>query len=306
MKRVGVVDIGSNSIKLLVLAQGGAEVIQQTEETRISQGITGNPPRLSEPAIANGVAAVAKLVRIAKEHGAEAVRVVATSAVRDAVNRSEFVDGIRGACALPLDVLSGEQEAGYIALGIAQEPALQACAGFMLADLGGGSMEVLTVAKGELRFARSLQVGAVRYLERFTSQPAGALEEEAIARIREAVRAELDALPEALANGMEHLVLTGGAITFARKLLAESEGKTLQGFSSTVPVTHLEVLLSRLAPLDLEQRIALTQLPANRADIMPVALTILSTVASYYGFERIQHSFFNLKYGVAAEMLARP
>lgn len=303
MKRAGVVDIGSNSIKLLVMDVGGAVVVQQTEEVRISKGITAALPRLSDQAMLEGAAAVARLTALALDEGSELIRIVATSAVRDAVNRDVFARLIEGACSFPLEVLSGEQEAAYVAQGVAQDPALADCADFMLADLGGGSMEVLRVHERVLQFACSLQIGAVRYLERHAKLPGGPLEPDEIDAICGDTLGALAQLPADVAGCSIRLVLTGGAVTFARKVLAEADGQDILGSSSRIPVEHLKCLLRVLAPMSAQERVEKTHLPVNRADIMPVALAILITLADYFKFSEIQHSFYNLKYGVAAEIL---
>ena len=125
--RAAAIDIGSNSIKLLVAerrADGSLdEVVSRTLEVRIGAGIASVPPRLTRDGIENGIAAVAELVAEIGRMGAQRIGIVATSAVRDASNGLEFRDRVKGACGHEVRILTGIEEANLIGRGLATDPA---------------------------------------------------------------------------------------------------------------------------------------------------------------------------------------
>lgn len=301
-KHVGVIDIGSNSIKLLIVDKDGA-VFQHTLETRISKGITGNPPHLSEESIEAGAQAVRDLRKMASDHGAIDLKIVATSAVRDAENKTAFMDAVYEYIKEVPIILSGEQEAAYIGMGIQQDPSLEDIRDFLLADLGGGSMELLHFAQGELQQAMSLQLGGVRLTERHVEDATQPFTERHIDAIRMDVMSTLSTSGFQLPQTRSPLVLTGGAITHLRAALAKRQSIPFEESSSQIAVSSMHELLYELSVLSVEERIARTGLPANRADIMPTALVVLISVAKWARVTSIHHSLYNLRWGIAAEML---
>ena len=150
MRKHGAIDIGSNSIKLLVgfvdPAAGLQVVTREKENVRLGRE-TFRTGKLSAETVAAGAAAVSRLAGLARASGADIVRAVATCAVREAANASEFVAAVREACGVDVDVISGDEEARLVTLGVRSAlPA--ACDPFFLIDIGGGSTE-LVVGDGE-------------------------------------------------------------------------------------------------------------------------------------------------------------
>jgi exopolyphosphatase/guanosine-5'-triphosphate,3'-diphosphate pyrophosphatase len=305
---VAVVDIGSNSIKMLAAARGRttalAELAQRTEETRIGTGITGRPPRLAEAAMDRAAASVRRLLAHASPFAPRATKIVATSAVRDAANRAAFAGKILAATGHPLTVLTGGEEARTIGRGIACDPGLRAPPAFYAFDLGGGSLEILAFAEGRVRRAASLPLGCVRLTEHCVPDPRHALPEAAKERIRTHVR---DALgPAAFAFDLPAPafgVFTGGTVTTLRLLAAAAAGVGLDSTSATIPLAEVDALAERFASMDLGQRLAVPGMPARRADVLPAALFTLGEVARAAGVTALRHSFYNLRYGIADEML---
>ena len=153
---VAVIDIGSNSVRLLLLCGGRAR--QEMETTRLGAGTAQR--RLQPESMARTVEAVARFCAQARAAGAERVLAFATSAVRDAVNREELLRALRARCGLEVDVLSGAEEANLAYLGAAEGRRA------LVLDIGGGSTE-LVYGAGAVQRAVSLQAGAVRLKERF-------------------------------------------------------------------------------------------------------------------------------------------
>ncbi|MDB6170137.1 MAG: phosphatase [Verrucomicrobia bacterium] len=307
---VAVIDIGSNSIKLLVAARaagGGLEVLKtQTVDARISAGISRAGPRLGEEGMSSGLEAIRSLLKEAGGFSPERIILVATSAVRDAVNGPDFRERVRAATGHEIRILAGEEEAGLIGRGLVCDAALGGLRDFYVFDLGGGSLECLAFRERRIRRAASLQLGCVRLTEKFVADPAqpfSAAEQAAIARhTREVLQSSafaFDLGAAAVAAG------TGGTLTVARAILGLRAGQTLESSSPIVTVPELRALLDSIGTLGLAARKKIPGLPAPRADVMPAALATLIAVAEAGGLKSYHHSFHNLRYGLADESLPR-
>src|SRR5437660_9061676 len=187
---LAAVDIGTNSVHLVVArVRGlrGREVLEREKEmVRLGSG-AGDMKHLDEEAIDRGIAALARFREVADVHGA-AVTAVATSAVREAGNRSVFLERARAEAGVDVEIISGVEEARLIHLGV-----LQAVPVFdrtlLLCDIGGGSTELLIGKKGETLAARSMKLGAIRLTQRFFRD--GRTEAGAVDSCRRYVRATL-------------------------------------------------------------------------------------------------------------------
>jgi exopolyphosphatase/guanosine-5'-triphosphate,3'-diphosphate pyrophosphatase len=167
---VAIIDIGSNSIKVLVAARDAAGIVQalksQTVEARISAGISQAEPRLSEDGMARGLAAIQDLLATAAPFSPAKTILVATSAVRDAVNGPDFRARVQAATGHEIRILTGDEEANGIGRGLTSDPALVDLQDFYVFDLGGGSLECLLFRERAITQAVSLQLGCVRLTER--------------------------------------------------------------------------------------------------------------------------------------------
>ena len=161
-----VIDMGSNSVRLLLVQAGRTE--QFLETTRLGKGVEAR--RLQKEPMERTVQAVERFCALARSRGIGRVYAFATSAVRDAENRGELLALLRERCGLAVDVLSGEEEADLAYLGAADG------ARALVLDIGGGSTE-LVFGEGTVRQAVSLQAGAVRLRERFGQDRDGAQEQ---------------------------------------------------------------------------------------------------------------------------------
>lgn len=308
-RRVAVIDVGSNTVKLLVAERdpGGrlAAVHQRTLETRISAGLSGNPPRLSEAGMDAGLGAITTLLGEALPLEPRETLIVATSAVRDAVNGAAFRDRVQAATGHPLRILSGDEEATFIGRGVLSDPALANLGDFQLFDLGGGSLECLTFRDGRATQGMSLPLGCVRLTERFVAEPNESLDASGQARIAAFVREALIGSGAVPAQPpVPAAVFAGGTMTTARAILGARAGTALEQSSPVLPVHALAALLEEVAALPLAQRLQIRGLSAGRADVFPAALVTVLTVAAVGGYDVFQHTFHNLRWGLAAERLA--
>ncbi len=305
---VAVVDIGSNSIKLLVAAPDGngglRSVLSKSLDARISAGIGGPAPRLSAEGMARGLAAVQELLALARPHAPLAAALVATSAVRDAANGAEFCARLQAATGFAVRILTGTEEARAIGRGLRYDPALGDLRHFYVFDLGGGSLECLAFRERQLEQALSLPLGCVRLTERFVPDPAAPFGDAARDAIMRHTQIELTRAGFRFNLPAPTAVATGGTVSTLRAVLGARTGQRAEDTPALVTTDQLRATLDRLAALPLAARREVAGLPAARADVFPTALATLLAIAEEAEFPAFRHSFHNLRYGVAAELLA--
>ncbi|MFH1497758.1 MAG: phosphatase [Verrucomicrobiota bacterium] len=305
---VTIIDIGSNSIKVLVATKDAAGRVTalktRTIDARISRGISQTPPRLGEEGMAAGLDAIRELLATAAPFAPARTVLVATSAVRDAVNGTEFRERVLAATGQAIRVLNGDEEANLIGLGLTCDPALGHLRDFLVFDLGGGSLECLRFENRAIVQAMSLQLGCVRLTERFIADPAAPLDQTESINLARHVRDTLKAAGFRcpLGGGFD-AVFTGGSMTSVRAIKGALHGVRMEDTPAVVATETLEHLLDELAPLTLEERRAMPGMPAARADVFPAALVTMLAVADHAGIGRFHHSLHNLRWGLAAEAL---
>ena len=305
---VAVIDVGSNSIKLLV-ARAGAKpnsletLCSESMETRISGGISSKLPSLNEDAIAAGTATIAKLQNMAQNYQPDHTVIVATSAVRDAINSDDFVQNVAEATGLQIRTLSGAEEANYIGQGISCDPAIGGMTSFIQTDIGGGSLELIRFEAGQIQQAISLQLGAVRLTERFIEDADAPLTLKIEASIRRYVTEQLMSSDFDFSPAELPLIGTGGAYTVSRAMLYVETDSDIERSSPHLERSTLSQLKNKLASLPLQERLSIPHLPTARADIMPTALITIDALLEVANRSSLTHSFYNLRYGVAANLL---
>lgn len=305
---VAIIDIGSNSIKVLVATKDDDSRVTalktRTIDARISRGISQTPPRLSEDGMAAGLEAIHELLATAAPFAPTITVLVATSAVRDAANGADFRERVRTATGHEIRILTGDEEANLIGRGLTCDPALAGLRDFFVFDLGGGSLECLRFENRAIAQAISLQLGCVRLTEKFITDPTAPLDQIAAINLAKHVR---DTLKEAgfrcpLRGGFD-AVFTGGSMTSVRAIKGALHGLKMEETPAVIATSTLEALLDEIAPMTLEERRATPGMPAARADVFPAALVTMLAVADYAGIERFHHSLHNLRWGLAAESL---
>lgn len=319
--RTAVIDIGSNSIKLLVAeGENAAPFYEAHSETRLSPSVAGARERISDEAFAAGIAAVADLAAQAAACEPAMLAIVGTSLFRSAENAGEFADAVLRATGTPMRVLSGTQEAELVAAGVATEPAAGTpCAIF---DLGGGSLEfIVKTADGVPARAESRPLGAVRLTRRFFRSPAGKIPSEELAALREFLRGEFESFVVGKIPAEAKVILCGGAVGICahfargdlpRALVPTAAGTTNEptaagtdeaahhSVSSTqISAALFDDLLKSMCEKTLIERIGIG-VPLKRADIFPAALTVLSELCRAGKISSVLHTRRNLRYGLCA------
>ena len=304
---VAVIDIGSNSIKILIATRdrmGQLKALKsRTLDARISAGISSDKPTLSEEGMTRGLGAIRELLAEASEYSPSKIHLVATSAVRDATNGAAFRSRVKTATKQDIRVLTGEEEANYIGRGLTCDPALTDLQDFYVFDLGGGSLECLAFKKRKITQAVSLQLGCVRLTEKFIKNNAAPLVIDEVTALAKHVRDELKKSGFKFAITAPAAVFTGGSMSTVRAIKGARHQLRMEETPAIIGTDTLTHLLDELAPLTLEARKALPGMPAARADVFPAALITMVTLADYAHVDRFHHSLYNLRWGLAAETL---
>ncbi len=295
--RVAVIDVGTNSARLLVADVAGGKVSpveRRSRVTRLGRGVDLSG-RLSAEAVEDACAAIGEYVAATEELGAEAIDAIATSAVRDAENGSAFVAELRERFALSARVLDGEEEARLTYLGATSEHAPTEPT--LVVDIGGGSTELIVGSDSEISFHTSLQVGVVRHSERHIgSDPPTAVELESLA-------ADVRSLIEAAGiGGVE--AGAGIAVAGTPTSLAAIEME-LEPYDPTRVHGHLlslpsiQRMLSRLASTPLSERVEIPGLHPDRAATIVAGVVVLIETMRAFGLEQIEVSEHDILYGSA-------
>lgn len=251
-----------------------------------------------------GLAAVQLLLADLAPYRPGQIVLVATSAVRDARNGDEFRERVHSATGRTIRILTGDEEANLIGRGLTCDPALCDLQDFYVFDLGGGSLECLSFRARRVQRALSVPLGCVRLTEKFVPDPASPIDRDTLAALADHTSTLLaqrgfafDLGPAATAVG------TGGTLTTVRAIRAAKAGIALEQTASVVTADELRSLRDELSRLPLDARRRIPGLPPPRADVFPAALTTLVALADVGGFPAFRHSLYNLRWGLAAELL---
>jgi exopolyphosphatase/guanosine-5'-triphosphate,3'-diphosphate pyrophosphatase len=278
-----VIDIGSNSVKLLVahVRDGAVDPVwEQGLQTRLGRGLQ-EAGRILPGAIADTVAAVGGFLRTARERGAGTVGVVATSAVRDAANGHELVDAVRDATGTEVEVISGETEAAWSFAGVCTDPEL-ASRRLLVLDVGGGSTEFVVGERGRTAFAKSVRLGSVRLLESLRPPDAPSPSDLAAARARIDALIGESVLPDIaphLATPVDLAVGVGGSTAILAMIRDGTHALDRRGIESARFASgDLAALVERLWSLPLAERRRLPGLPPERADVILAGAAIYEAI----------------------------
>ena len=297
--RVAVIDIGSNSTRLLIadVAEGRVtEVERQSRVTRLGRGVDLSG-QLSAEAIEAACAAIADYVAICREGEVENIDAIATSAVRDASNGSAFAAELRERFALSARVLDGEEEARLTYLGATCEnsPSVPT----LVVDIGGGSTELIVGTGDEVAFHASLQAGVVRHSERhITGDPPSALELEALAGdVRGLIEGAIASQPGASAEAGIAVAGTPTSLASIEIGLEPYDPKQVHGHTLTLGT--IQRLLSQLASAPLSKRAGITGMHPDRAPNIVAGVVILVETMRAFGLDQIEVSEHDILYGTA-------
>ena len=297
--RRAIIDVGSNSVKLLVADVAGGVVtpiVHKGEQTRLGRGVfdTG---RLRPEAISDTARVVGAFAARAKEEGAETVRVLATSAVREAGNSDQLAAAI-AAGGLELEIIDGQTEAELVLRGVRSLPEF-AKGPLAIIDVGGGSTELLVADDATLRLQHSFALGTVRWLELYSVSETPTAAERA--KLAQALDGFLDEQVTPKLGGVPlpgTLVGAGGTPVFLSRIFKERDDLAADEIESLrLSLPEVQTLTNRLWQMPLAARGELPGLPANRADVILFGAAIYEAVMMRCGFHELRPTLRGVRYG---------
>ncbi|MBA3303976.1 MAG: Ppx/GppA family phosphatase [Acidimicrobiia bacterium] len=305
---LAAIDIGTNSFHLLVARVTGGNrfeiVAREKEMVRLGSG-SGDMKALRPDAIDRGVDALRRFRQIA-EISTTSIRAVATSAVREAENREEFLGRARAEAGIDIDVISGVEEARLIHLGVLQSVPIFDQR-LVLIDVGGGSTEVLVGQAGVVIEARSVKLGAIRLTDRFFSrEPVRRRDVEAC---RQFVKSYLNPVArDVRRHGFEVAVGSSGTIQSIAEMVQAGWGESSARSVGNAVFSRAELVavVDALAGARTAQaRLEIPGLDPRRADIILAGAILLEQAFAEIGIESMTVSDFALREGVILDSLQR-
>ena len=306
--RRAVIDVGTNSIKLLVADVRGRDVQpvhEESRQTRLGKGFY-ETHRLQPETIAHTAEAVWEFAETAREKNADSIRVIATSAARDAVNPMDLTSSIFRASGLKTEIISGAREAEWAFRGVTTDPEL-ATRPLLLLDVGGGSTEFILGHGEEKSFAHSFPLGTVRLMEQFPHCDPPTRAEFNACRdwLKHFLRAEIrPQLAPALKNesGEIRLVGTGGTPSILARMEKELDRFDREKIERTVlSFEQIAAHRKKLWRLPLAERKEITGLPKLRADVILTGVLIYEMVMEEFGFQQLRVSTRGLRFAAVME-----
>ncbi|MFG2513412.1 exopolyphosphatase [Streptomyces sp. NPDC048584] len=309
MTRVAAVDCGTNSIRLLVADADPrtgelTELDRRMTIVRLGQGVdrTG---RLAPEALERTFAACREYAEIIKEHGAERLRFVATSASRDAENRDEFVRGVLDILGVEPEVITGDQEAEFSFTGATKELTgrTDLRRPFLVVDIGGGSTEFV-VGEDRVRAARSVDVGCVRMTERHLVRDGAVTDpptEAQIAAMRADIEAALDRAEETVPLREAHtLVGLAGSVTTVSAIAQDLPAYDSEAIHhSRVSRTRVRDITDHLLRSTHAERATIPSMHPGRVDVIGAGALVLLTIMERVGAEEVVVSEHDILDGIA-------
>lgn len=303
--RLATVDLGTNTVRLLVVdadRDGWRPLHQAQRVTRLGEGQRATGRLQAEP-MRRTAAAVGEFARAARGLGATRIRIVATSAVREAANREEFVGLLEAETGERVEIVSGEDEARLTLRGVASGlPGLGDP--FVLFDIGGGSTEFLLARGGEPAAAVSLPLGVVALHEEWGDP--GPVRWERFARLRDLVERRLaDEVPDRIARApIADLVGTAGTVTTLAALdLGLTAYDPARVHGHRLDRAAVERQLARLGALDVAARGRLACLEPGRADVIIPGIAICLAAMTRLRRETVLVSDRGLREGILSDLL---
>ncbi len=313
MPTVAAVDIGSNScrLKIAALSQHKLKTLHEDREvTRVGESVfqTGV---ISPEAMAGTIKALKRFHKAVQTHVVDKVRVVTTSAMRDARNAAAFTEWVRSATGWQVEVISGLEEGRLIHLGVVthEAGAQRSC---MLIDLGGGSCEVTLSDKGRVKAMVSLPLGAVRLQQEFLQNDPPTKED--IARLKQYVDRELGRADRKLGRpAVELVIATSGTAAALAEAGAAMNAKAVKAapkdFVRVRPAeattAHVRRLADKLAKMTNEQRAAVPGIGPRRSEIIVGGAEVYAALLTRMKLKGFRYSGLGLRDGMLAQMMGR-
>lgn len=308
-KNLAAIDIGTNSFHLIVVSvdrrNGKFKILTREKEiVRLGSGST-DMKVLSESAMNRGIETLKRFKAIADASRAP-VRAIATSAVREALNKSEFLRRVRTATSIKIEIASGSEESRLIYLGV-----LQALPVYdkkvLLVDIGGGSTEFLIGQRRSIFYENSLKLGAMRLTQRFFTLDK--ITPKAVKECRKFVRGTIHLVSqEVKEHDLDVIVGSSGTIINLANMIrlrrGDDPGAKINNVSFTRGELH-EIVEKLISAKDVKQRAKIPGLDMTRADIIAAGALILEQIFQSLDIKRMTVSEFALREGIVLDTIEK-
>jgi exopolyphosphatase/guanosine-5'-triphosphate,3'-diphosphate pyrophosphatase len=302
--RVAVVDIGTNSTRLLIadVTQDGrlTQLLKESTVTRLGEGVDATG-RLAEQPMQRVFDALGRYLAQIEEHGVTATTAVLTSAVRDAANGAEFAAEVRERFGLDARTIDGAEEAALTFAGATSERA-DDHREIVVVDIGGGSTEFVTGCDGAVDFHVSTQAGVVRQSERHLHDdpPAPEALQELAAETQTIF---MDAVPADLRERVQAAIAVAGTATSCAAIELELDPYDSERVHGHVlELGTLEMLLARLAQMSNAERREVVGLHPDRAPVIVAGITMLIEVLRAFELDEVEVSEHDILRGAALHL----
>lgn len=300
MATLAAIDIGANSVRLKIarVVRKRLQVLHEDREVvRLGEGVfrTG---ALDPTAMEQTVRVLRRFQKAAQAHGATEVRVVATSALRDANNGGAFVQWVSAAIGWRVEVVSGVEEGRLIHLGVMTNTRIGA-GRVLLIDLGGGSCELIVSYKGQIERIYSLPLGAVRLTREFLKHDPPTKTE--LDQMRSYIGEEVGRIRRELtAHKINLTIATSGTPAALSELWEAGQ----ESSTATVPRAGLLRLTKKLSAMDVDQRRSLKGIGPRRAEIILAGAHVFAELFTELDLTSFRYLPFGLRDGILAQMAA--
>jgi exopolyphosphatase / guanosine-5'-triphosphate,3'-diphosphate pyrophosphatase len=304
--KLAAIDVGTNTTLLLLAEARGPQDItvlaDRAEITRLGRGIGGDG-RLGAAGIERTLAVLGQYAALAREHGA-AIAAVGTEALRRAPNAGDFLAPAAASLGAPVEVIDGEREAALSYRAAATSFPAAAAGRMVVADIGGGSTEIICSEAGAISFRASLPLGSVRLTERHVRHdpPAG----HEVAAMQAEVREKLEGTPLRGDPGAPPVLIgTAGTVTSLAAMaqrLGSYDAGLVHGYPLTL--TALDALVEALGGATQAERERMPGLDPRRADVIVAGACILVEIARRAAVTQVVTSDRGLRWGLLHERLA--
>ena len=285
--RLGAIDIGTNSMRLLVADYIDGKLLNREKfinTTRIGQGVDSQG-YISKEAIERNIYALKEFSSLAKSKGCEAIFCIGTSALRDSKNKLDFVNRAKEELNIDVEIISGEEESNLGFVGVLQ--GLEDKKSILAIDIGGGSTEFILGGSEGIEFCKSENVGALRMTEKFLKQdPICEMEFESMENyIMDVINKTLNLLKK---QNIQSIVGIGGTITSVSAINQKLETYSMDKIhQSEICKKDLDNILQNLKNMTLNDKKNLKGLQPKRADIITAGVAILNLIMKNLEKEKI-------------------
>jgi exopolyphosphatase / guanosine-5'-triphosphate,3'-diphosphate pyrophosphatase len=313
MPTFAAIDIGSNSCRLKiakVVSHQLRTLHEDREVTRLGASVFASG-LLSPEAMAATLGALKRFQRAVQQHGVDQIRVVATSAMRDARNAAAFQVWVKAETGWNMETISGLEEGRLIHHGLMTEPGTGGK--LLLIDLGGGSCEITLSKHKRIKETISLPLGAVRLTQEFLQADPASAEDHA--RMRRLIAGELRRAHRRIQPGRVQMVIatsgTAAALAEACAAVLAKSGKmksvrksVRNGSTGFAPTALVRKLAAKLSRMSLPEREAVPGIGPRRAEIITAGAQVFAELLESYNLPGFRYSPLGLRDGMLAQMLA--